>query len=80
MTDLTPEKRAELRRAALGRASLTVPANDFVALLDAADERIDRAINRTLDYPTGRVLWALLSLAVIYAAGWHLASIIGAVS
>ena len=39
MTDLTPERRAELRHAALGRASLTVLANDLVALLDAADER-----------------------------------------
>ena len=39
MSDLTPEKRAELRTAALGRASLTVLANDLVALLDAADGR-----------------------------------------
>ena len=41
MSGLTPERRAELRHAALGRASLTVLANDLVALLDAADE-LDR--------------------------------------
>ena len=36
---LTPERRAELRTVTLGRASLTVLANDITALLDAADER-----------------------------------------
>lgn len=44
------------------------------------DERIDRAINRTLDRPAGRLLWALLSVAVIYAAAWYLAALIGGVS
>ena len=39
MSNLTPDRRFELRIAALGRASLTVLANDLVALLDAADDR-----------------------------------------
>ena len=39
MTNLTPERRAELCNATLGRASLTVLANDLTALLNAADER-----------------------------------------
>jgi len=52
MSDLTPERRAELRNAALGRASLTVLANDLAALLDAADER-DRLL--TVADTLGRV-------------------------
>ena len=44
------------------------------------DEWIDRLINNSLTTFAGRIAWALLSLAVIYAAGWHLASIIGGVS
>ena len=36
---LTSERRAKLRTVTLGRASLTVLANDLTALLDAADER-----------------------------------------
>ena len=66
MTDLTPERRAELRTAALGRASLTVLANDLVALLDAADERDRLAGNRReprdLDWDR--------SVDSYHAAGW----------
>ena len=43
---LTSERRAELRTVTLGRASLTVLANDLTALLDAADERDRLAGNR----------------------------------
>lgn len=39
MTGPSPERRAELRNASLGRDSLTALTNDLVALLDAADER-----------------------------------------
>ena len=66
MTNLTPERRAELRTAALGRASLTVLANDLVALLDAADERDRLAGNRReprdLDWDR--------SVDSYHAAGW----------
>ena len=66
MTNLTHERRAELRTAALGRASLTVLANDLVALLDAADERDRLAGNRReprdLDWDR--------SVDSYHAAGW----------
>ena len=44
------------------------------------DERIDRAINRSLDSTAGRLFWALLSLAVIYAVGFYAAALIGGIA
>ena len=41
------------------------------------DRRIDQLINRTLDSTAGRIVWALLSVGVIYACAWLLASLIG---
>ena len=38
------------------------------------DRRIDQLINRSLDSTAGRLVWALLSLAVIYAVGAQLAA------
>ena len=43
------------------------------------DEWIDRLINRTLATFAGRVVWALLSVGVIYACAWLLASLIGGI-
>lgn len=48
------------------------------------DERIGRAIDATIAprvpvtprIIAARLLWALLSLAVIYACGWYLAAIL----
>ena len=40
------------------------------------DERLDRAINRTLATFAGRIAWALLSLAVIYAVAYYLAALL----
>ena len=44
------------------------------------DRRIDQLINRSLDSTAGRIVWALLSLAVIYAVGFYAAAIIGGLS
>ena len=41
------------------------------------DEWIDRLINRTLASFAGRIVWALLSVGVIYACAWLFASLIG---
>ena len=43
------------------------------------DEWIDRLINRTLDSFAGRIVWALLSVGVIYACAWLFASLIGGI-
>ena len=43
------------------------------------DEWIDRAINRTLATFAGRIVWALLSVGVIYACTWLFASLIGGI-
>ena len=40
----------------------------------------DRLIEATMRTVAGRVVWAVLSLAVIYACGYYLAAIIGGVS
>ena len=44
------------------------------------DRRIDQLINRTIDSTAGRIVWALLSLAVIYAVGFYAAAIIGGIA
>ena len=44
------------------------------------DRRIDQLINRTLDSTAGRLVWALLSLAVIYAVAYYLAALLGGIS
>ena len=44
------------------------------------DEWIDRLINRTLATFAGRIVWALLSVGVIYACAWLFASLIGGLS
>ena len=41
------------------------------------DEWIDRLINDSLTTFAGRIVWALLSVGVIYACAWLLASLIG---
>ena len=41
------------------------------------DEWIDRLINRTLATFAGRIVWALLSVGVIYACAFFFASLIG---
>ena len=40
------------------------------------DELIQRGIDRTLNSIIGRVVWALLSLGVIYAVGYYLAALL----
>ena len=40
------------------------------------DRLIDQLINRSLDSTAGRLVWALLSLAVIYAVGYYLAALL----
>ncbi len=40
------------------------------------DELIDRAINRSLATFAGRIVWALLSVGVIYACAFFFASLI----
>lgn len=40
----------------------------------------DKLIEATMRTVVGRVVWAVLSLAVIYACGYYLAAIIGGVS
>ena len=44
------------------------------------DEWIDRLINRTLATFAGRIVWALLSVGVIYACAFFFASLIGGLS
>ena len=43
------------------------------------DEWIDRLINRTLATFAGRIVWALLSVGVIYACAFFFASLIGGI-
>ena len=43
------------------------------------DEWIDRLINNSLSTFAGRVVWALLSVGVIYACAWLLTSLIGGI-
>ena len=44
------------------------------------DEWIDRLINNSLTTFAGRIAWALLSLAVIYAVGFYAAALIGGIA
>ena len=43
------------------------------------DEWIDRLINNSLATFAGRIVWALLSVGVIYACTWLFASLIGGI-
>lgn len=44
------------------------------------DEWIDRLINNSLTTFAGRIVWALLSVGVIYAVAFYFASILGGLS
>ena len=44
------------------------------------DRRIDQLINRSLDSVAGRIVWALLSVGVIYVCAFFFASLIGGIS